>query len=185
MESLVSEYLSCLSGLGSLSLNSISSLLVSLLLELLESGSLGLGVWVQSVHEGFVGQWVLSGLVVDSNGVSDISKFSLNLVRIDDSGKISTGHLSSWESVSSLSDGFLIVGSENGIELFECILGVDDESTKMTTWGKLEDVKSVNVTDINSWNISSCSLDILGSLRVHNKWSLSHDVSGMSIFTLS
>jgi len=137
---LVSGVLILLASLGSLGLDSVSSLLVSLFLEFLESGSLGLGVWVQFVHEGFVGQWVLSGLVMCSNGVSDISELCLNLVRVDDSSKISAGHLSSWESISSLLSGFLVIGSENGIELLESILGEDDESTKVTTWGKLEDV---------------------------------------------
>lgn len=97
---LVSGSLLLLSGLRSLGLDSLGSLLVSVFLGLLEGGSLGGGVWVQSIHECLVLQRILSGLVVDSDGVSDVSEFGLNLIGVDDSREIGTGHLWSGKSIS-------------------------------------------------------------------------------------
>jgi len=44
-----------------------------------------LGKWIQSLSNGNVGKWVLSGLVMESNISSGFSKFGLNLIRVDDS----------------------------------------------------------------------------------------------------
>ena len=44
--------------------------------------------WVESVSDGSVGKWVLLGLIVNSDVSSGFSKFGLNLIGVDDSGKI-------------------------------------------------------------------------------------------------
>jgi len=53
------------------------------------------------------------------------------------------------------------VGTEDEVQSLEGISGVDNESSEVTTWSKLEDVKSSDVADVNSWQISSGSLDTL------------------------
>ena len=47
--------------------------------------------WVESVSDGSVGKWVLLGLIVNSDVSSGFSKFGLNLIGVDDSGKIGVG----------------------------------------------------------------------------------------------
>lgn len=171
--------------LGFLGLESSSLLGLSLLLELGEKLSLLLGEWVELEHHGLVLKWVLLGLVMGLDGLSDLSELGLNLVRVDDSGKIGAGHNVSLEVISSLLDRLVSVASENGRKGLEGIGGENDESSKMSTWGKLENVKSMNITDINTWEISSGILDGLRLLGVDNEWSLSHDVSRVSVFANS
>jgi len=62
------------SSLGSLGLKGSSSGGVSLGFSLVEDLSLLGGEWVKSLHHSFVGEWVLLGLVVDSDGSSDLSE---------------------------------------------------------------------------------------------------------------
>jgi len=62
------------SGLGSLGLEGSSSGGMSISISLGEDLSLLSSEWVQSVHDGFVGKWVLLGLVVDSDRSSDVSE---------------------------------------------------------------------------------------------------------------
>ena len=59
---------------------------------------LGFGPWVELLHLGFVSKWVLLVLIVGSDGGPSSSKFGLNLVGVDNSGKIGTGHHWSVES---------------------------------------------------------------------------------------
>jgi hypothetical protein len=141
-----------------------------------------LGEWVESVHNGLVGKWVLLSLVVDSDGSSNFSKLGLNLIGVNDSSNISASHNMSVEVVSLLLERIGLVGTEYAVEGLEGILGVDDKSTEMTTWSKLEDVKSIDVAGINTWEISCESLEILGFTSVNEEWSLSHNVSRVSIF---
>lgn len=133
------------SGLGSLGLDGSSSGVVSLGLSLLvELGSLG-SEWVQSVHDGLVVEWVLLGLVMNSHGSSNFSKLGLNLVGVDDSGEISAGHEISVEGVSGLLDGVSEVGSEKKVESLESRSGENNKSSEVTSWGELDDVKSINM----------------------------------------
>jgi hypothetical protein len=69
----------------------------------------------------------------------------LNLIGVDDSGEISTVHDTSVESVVALLLGSSGMASEDVVESLESILGEDNESTEVSTWGKLEDVESVHV----------------------------------------
>ena len=171
--------------LGLLGLESSGFLGLSLLIHLGEELCLLLGEWVELEHHGLVGKWVLLGLVMGSDRLSDLSELGLNLVRVDDSGKIGAGHNVSLEMVSRLLEGLVSVGSENGGEGLEGIGGENDESSKVSTWGELEDVKSVDVASVNTWEVSGGILDSLRLLGVDNEWSLSHDVSGVSVFTSS
>jgi len=171
------------SSLGSLGLEVGGSLLMSGIFSCLsELGSL-VGEWVESQHQGLVLERVLLGLIVRADGVLDVSEFGLNLIRVYDPGEIGAGHDWTGESVSLLLVRWGRIGSEDRVELIESILGEDSESTEVTTWGQLEDVKSVDIASLNSWQVSSGLLHILGGIGMDDKWSLSHDVSGISVFS--
>lgn len=77
------------------------------------------------------------------------------------------------------------MGSEDKVQSLEGIGGEDNESSEVTTWGKLEDVKSSDVAYVNTWQVSSGSFDTLGFVSIDDKWSLSQDVLGVSIFSLT
>ena len=63
------------------------------------------------------------------------------------------------------------------MEGLESLLGEDEESSEMTTWGELEDVKSVNVASLDTWKVSSGLFDTIFLVIVDDEWTLSHDVS--------
>jgi len=141
--------------------------------------------WVKSLHHGSVFKRVLLGGSHGNSGGLDASDNRLDGVRVDDSGKISAVHDFSLEVVSSLDSGSCSVGSEDGIELLEGVLGEDNESSEVTTRGELEEVKSVDVANINTGEVSGNSLDGGGLVTVDNKRSLSDDKSGVSHLTVS
>ena len=171
------------SSLGSLLLEGGGLLGLSLLEGLLEESGLSFGPWVELLHLGFVGQWVLLGLVVDSDGGGLGSEFGLNLVRVDDSGEIGAGHHWSVEGPSGFLGRWGSEGTEDAVEGFEGLLGEDEESTEVTTWSELENVKSVDVASFNTWEVSGGLLDGILFVVVDDEWSLSHDISGVSVFS--
>ena len=141
------------------------------------------GEWVESTHEGFVGEWVLLVLVVNSDVVSDISEDTLDGVGVDDSGKIGAFHNWSVESVSLLLNGVVGVVTEDGIEGSESGLSEDEESTEVTTGSELEDVKSVDIADINTRQVASILGKITIVIVVDNKRTLAQNITGGSEFT--
>jgi len=165
------------SSLGSLGFEGSGLLGSSLCGGLSDESGLGFGPWVESKHLGFVGKWVLLGLTVHSDGGSSSSKFSLNLVGVDNSNKIGAGHHWSVESPSGFLGSWGSGGSEDAVEGFECLLGEDEESTKMSTWGELENVKSVNIASLDTWKVSSGLFDTIFLVVIDDEWTLSHDVS--------
>jgi hypothetical protein len=82
---------------------------------------------------------------MNSHGSSNFSKLGLNLVGVDDSGEISAGHEISVEGVSGLLDGVSEVGSEKKVESLESRSGENNKSSEVTSWGELDDVKSINM----------------------------------------
>lgn len=100
--------------------------------------SCNLGVWVKSLHEGLVLQWVLLSSASENWVRLNVSKFSLNLVRVDNSGKISACHHASVEGVASLLNSLLSVGTKDLVEVLEGISSEDNESAEVTTWGELK-----------------------------------------------
>lgn len=73
------------SGLGSLGLDGSSSDSMSISVSLGKNFFLLGSEWVHFVHHSGVGEWVLLGLVVSSDGRSDSSQTFLNLIGVDDS----------------------------------------------------------------------------------------------------
>ena len=177
--------LGSLYSLGSLGLDGGGSSLLSLSLSSNVELVLLNGEWVKSVHEGTVVKWVLLGLVMSSHGGSNFSKLGLNLIGVDDSGKIGAGHHVSVQGVSGLLNGVSEVGSEKAVEGLEGASGENNESSEVTTWSELDDVESVDVASINSWEVSS-GLGNFGALvSVDDEWTSLQDVSGVSELSLS
>lgn len=144
-----------------------------------------LGEGVQFVHESLVGQSIgLGGFTLDDMSRLDISEDSLNLVGVYDSGEISTLHNSSVESVSLLLSGSLHEVSEDGVESSEGRLGVDNESTEVTSGSELQDVESVDVANIDTLDVSS-GLGNRVIIVVDNEGTLSHDISRVSVFAFT
>lgn len=112
------------------------SLLVDVLF-LLELSSLSGGFeGVESLHLTLVLQGVLLGSVVDDFVGLYLSQLRLNLIGVDDSGEISASHHVSVEDVATLFNASSSVVSEDGVKSLEGVLGPDNESAEVTTWGK-------------------------------------------------
>lgn len=180
----VSGSLSLLSSLGSLGLEGSSSLGMSISISLLLELSLLGSEWVKSVHDSSVSQWVLLGLVVDSDVSAGLSELGLNLVGVDNSGKVSDFHDGSVEVVVRLLGGSSGVGTEYCVEGLESGSSEDDESSKVTTWGELKDVQSVDIAGVNTGKVSGGSLDAV-IIVVDNEWSLSENVLRVSVLSSS
>lgn len=131
---------------------------------------------IESSHKGRVVERVLLVLVVSSNTSSGVSQLGLDLIGVDDSGKVSAGHNRSVHVVAALFSGSIVVGSEDGSEGSEGRLGEDKESSEVTTRGKLEDVESVDVASVNTWKVSGGSLNAILFVVVDEEGSLSDNV---------
>jgi hypothetical protein len=150
---------------------------------LLSSASL-LVEGVESVHEDSVGQGVLLG-GVGSNGGLGSAELSLDLVGVDDSSEVSAVHHVSVEDVSTLLNVGSSPVSEDAVEGLEGLTGPDNESAEVTTRGELEEVKSVDIDEVNAWEVSSGSLDGIVLLSVDDQRTLSENVSGVSHLALA
>jgi len=148
-------------------------------------GSLSAAEGVQFLHHVAVLEWVLLALVMDANGGLDGIERGLDLVRVDDSGKIGAVHGVTLELVASLFGSFSGVGTENVIKFTEGRLGEDNESTDMTTRGKLEEVESVDVASINTGEVSCGSLHVVVLIVVHKKGSLSHGETRVTVLSMT
>ena len=141
--------------------------------------------WIESLHGTSVFKWVLLGLLVENSVGSDTSQLRLNLITVDDSGEISAGHEVSVEGVAPLFNTLGSVVSEDVVKGLEGVLGPDDESAEVTTWGELEEVQSVNVNGVNTWEISGGSLDEVVLISVNDEWASGKNVSGVSELSLA
>ena len=183
VEDLASEVVGLLSSLAVL-LDVGSSSLGSISLLLLLVGASNLVEGVESVHESAVLKRVLLSDVLDNGGL-DLAELGLNLIGVNDSGEVSAVHHVSVENVSTLFNVSSAVVSEDTVEGLEGVLGPDDESAEVTTGGELEEVKSVNVDEVDTWEVSGGSLHILILLSVDDEGTTSEDISGVSHFALA
>ena len=122
---------------------------------------------------------------MSSNALSNLSQLGLNLIGVNDSGDISAVHHWSIQSVSLLLLGDVGWGSEDRVEGLESVLGEDDESSEVTSWSELEDIESIHVASVNTWQVSGGLLHTEGVVSVDEEWTLSHDVSRVSVFSSS
>ena len=179
VEGLSAGSLGLLDGLAIL-LDVGKSLLVSLVLLLLLVGTSNLVEGVKSVHESAVGKRVLLGAVVGSRGGLGSAELGLNLVRVDDSGEVSAVHDVAVKDVAALFDVNSSPVAEDTVEGLEGVLGPDDESAEVATRGELEEVKSVNVDEVDAGEVSGGSLDVVVLLTVDNEGTSAENVSGVS-----
>lgn len=127
-----------------------------------------------------VGQRISLLNVVGDGVLLLVSDGSLDFVGVDDSSQIWVGDFVSWEDVSLFLFSSEFVGSENVVEFLEGIFSPDDESSDVSSWGKLEKVKSADVSDFNTWDVSQGleEWDVLST--VDDQWSSSGSVSSVS-----
>lgn len=161
------------------------SLFVGLFLLLELSGLSGGFIGVELLHESLVLEGVSLGLVVENGVGSHLSQLRLNLITVDDSGEISTGHDVSVEDVATLLDTLGSVVAEDVVEGLEGVSGPDDESAEVTTGGELEEVESVYAHGLNTGEVSGGSLHEVVLVTVDNEGSLSENVSGVSHLTVT
>jgi len=119
-------------------------------------------VGVQGVLDGSLSETVSLAFVVGSVG-SGGSDDRLDFVGVDDLGNIGVGEDGSVESVSVLLLRAESVCSEDLVQGAESGLGPDDESAEVTTGSELLEVKSGDVADVDSGDVSD-SLDELSIL---------------------
>lgn len=89
---------------------------------------------------------------------------------VDKTADVSVGDDVGWEEVVLLEERWGGGGSVDVVESLECGVGPDDESSEMSTGGKLEEVKSLDGGSLNTGDVSE-SLDEgcgLGSLGVED-----------------
>lgn len=162
-----------------------NSLFASLLLLLLLGGTSDLVEGVKSVHENAIGKRVLLGATLNSGRDLGSAELGLNLVGVDDSGEVSAVHDVAVEDIATLFDVSSAVVAEDTVECLKGILGPDDEATEVTTRGELEEVKSVNVDEVNTGEVSGGSLNALVLLTVDDQGASAENVSGVSQLTVA
>ena len=162
-----------------------NSLFASILLLLLLGGTSDLVEGVKSVHENAIGKRVLLGATLNSGRDLGSAELGLDLVGVDDSGEVSAVHDVAVEDIATLFDVSSAVVAEDTVECLEGILGPDDEATEVTTRGELEDVKSVNVDEVNTGQVSGGSLNALVLLTIDDQRTSAEDVSGVSQLTVA
>lgn len=158
--------------------------LVGSLISLLLVGTADSVEGVKSLHENSVGQRVLLGTVEGCGGL-DSAELSLDLVGVDDASEISAVHNVSLENVSALLNVSSAVVAEDVVEGLEGVLGPDDESSEVATRGELEEVKSVDVDEVDAGEVSGGSLDRLVLLTVDDQGAASEDIAGVSHLALA
>ena len=196
LEGLLETFGESLESSGSLGLLGTSSL-GSLLLEsggtgglagsnsLVLGGAHGLGGGVEDLHKSLVLKRVLLA-TARLLGVNSLhAELGLDLVRVNDSGEVSAGHHGSTEGESGLADGGLSVGTEEGVELLESVLGEDNKSSDMTTRGELEEVQSGDVAGVDTGEVSGGLLDKTVLVTVDDKGSLTEGETRVSHLTLT
>jgi len=114
-----------------------------------------------------------------------VSDGALNGVGVDDLSDIGVGKDGSVEMVSSLALGSDSVATEEFIKGLEGRFSPDDESSKVTTRGELSKVKSVNVSDFNTGDVSNGSEESDVFIAVDKERASSKVVSLVSEFTLT
>jgi len=143
------------------------------------------GVGVQSFHSGGVLQGVL--LLDDVNRLVGllVSDSALDGVGVDDLSDIGVGKDGSVEVVSSLTDGSVSVATEEFIKSLEGRFSPDDESSEVTTGSELLKVKSVDVGDFNTGEVSNSSEEGDVFVAVNKEGTSSESVSLVSHLTLT
>jgi len=166
-------------GKDSLLVNGGLSLLVAFLFAEL-SGLLGNGVMgVQPVGDLLVSEWVLL-LARMVFVVFDWFDDGLDFVRVNDSADISIGHDGSVERVVGFLNTVFAVGSEDLVQRLEGRFGPDDQSAESASWSELLEVESVNIADLDTWDVSDGLEELNVLVGVDEEWATTDSVSSVS-----
>jgi len=161
--------------------SSLSVVFVGLLVHSSDGGKVG----VKSFQSVDVFQWVLLLLGVKRLVFSLVSDNALNGIGVDDLCDIRVGQDGSVEVVAGLFLGSNSVGTEDLVEGLEGRFSPDDESSEVTTRSQLSQVKSVDVADFNTWDVSDGSEEVDVFVVVNKEWASSESVSSVSELTLT
>jgi hypothetical protein len=131
--------------------------------------------WVQLFHESLVLEWVPSLSWMEGLFLFLVSQDTLDLVRVDDGVDVSVSDDLSLESVVSLFSRSLLRSELFG-KLSHGTLSVDGESSELTTWSQGSEVESLDMDDVNTWDVSKSSGQLLSLVIDDNEWTLSHSV---------
>jgi len=172
-------------GETSLGLNGEFSLLSVVFVGSLFHLSKGNGVGVQSFHSDGTLQGVLLLDVVKGLVFLLVSDGALDGVGVDDLSDISVGKDGSVEVVSSLTLSGISVSTEKFVEGLEGGFSPDDESSEVTTGSELLKVKSVDVGDFNTGEVSNSSEEGDVFVAVDKEGTSSESVSLVSELTLT
>jgi len=181
LESLGANSLLFAASFGVFDLELGETVLLCLLSSLLGGLTCNLGVGVKSLHEGLVLQGVLVAGSLGLGVLLNVTELGLDLVRVDNSGKVGAGHHTSVELVTRLLDSLLSVGTEDLVKGLEGIFGEDDESSEVTTGGELEEVKSADIADINTGEVTAGSLEVGVLVTVNDEGTSGHLETGVSL----
>jgi len=174
-------------GLGdtSLGLKGEFSSLSVVLVGLLVHSSKNVGVRVQSFHSNGVLQWVLLLLGVESLVLLSVSDGGLDGIGVDDLGNIGVGEGGSVQVVAALFLARESVRAEDLVKSSESGFTPDDESAEVTTGGELLKVKSMDVADFNTGDVSDGSDEGDVFIVVNEKRTSSEFVSLVSELALT
>jgi hypothetical protein len=152
---------------------------------LLIHSSNGGGIRVEGVLGGVVSQGVLLLGRVEDSVFSLVSDDGLDGIGVDDLGNIGVGQDGSVEMISALFLSSDSVASEDLVEGLESGFSPDDESTEVTTRSQLSEVKSVDIGDFNTGDVSDGSSEGGVFIGMDEKGTSSEIVSSVSEFTLT
>jgi len=114
-----------------------------------------------------------------------VSDSALDGIGVDDLSDIGVGKDGSVEMVSSLALGSVSVATEEFIKGLEGRFSPDDESSEVTTGSELLKVKSVDVGDFNTGEVSNSSEEGDVFVAVNKEGTSSESVSLVSHLTLT
>jgi len=174
-----------LASLGSLLLKSSGTGSLASFDSLILGSAGGLGVRVEDLHKSLVLKRVLLALGGDVGVDALHAELGLDLVGVNDSGEVSAGHHVSAELESTLLHTSLSVGAEDVVEGLEGVLGEDNKSTNVTTWGELEKIQTGDVARIDTWHVSSGLLNLEVSITVDDERSLAEGEARVSHLALA
>jgi len=117
---------------------------------------------------------------VDSLVFSTVSDNALDGIGVDDLCDIRVGQDSSVEMVSRLFLSSNSVCSEDLVKSLEGRFSPDNESSEVTTWSQLSEVKSVDIADFNTWDVSNSSEEGNVLVVVNKEGTLTEFVSSVS-----
>jgi len=132
-----------------------------------------------------VSQWVLLLDGVKSLVASLVSDGTLDGIRVDDLGNIGVSQDGSVEVISALFLTSESVATEDLIKGLEGRFSPDDESSEVTTGSQLSQVKSVDVGDFNTGDVSDGSEEGGVFVVVDEEGTSTESVSSVSELTLT